>query len=473
MIELLFWFMLFVVFYSYAGYGILLFVVIKFKPLKRLFFAPANSLPNIFAKDDPYTPNVTLIISASGERSEVIKEKIQNTLNLDYPADKLEVIFALAYDTSEKVDETVEEFYNNFLKAPEHSFVSSKDEEVYVKFIDIEDMPDNRDDRVLDEIEKRLEAESFSSGDISLNAKHHLDKMSDSSRNEISILVTKDVRRKGKISQVNRTVKKASGEIIVFSDANAMFNAESIKNIVKHFANTSVGVVAGEKRVKKSDDSTSGEGEGMYWKYESKLKKWDYELYSAVGAAGEIFAIRKELWDKTSPEGALIEDFVVSMQTAQMGYKIAYEPEAYAEEEPTFDLYSEYVRRRRISAGGFQSIVMLKSLLNIFYYRTLSFQYISHRVLRWAVTPFFLPLLIGVNAYLAFSSFNLLYVSIFAMQMFFYVLALVGWKLELQHKKIKIFYFPFLLCMMNFSAYAGLKRYIRNEQKVVWERVKR
>ena len=173
-----------------------------------------------------------------------------------------------------------------------------------------------------------------------------------------------------------------------------MFNKDSIKNLTRHFRNKQVGCVAGEKRVKKNSDSTSGEGEGLYWKYESYLKNIDSKIWTTVGAAGEIYAIRKSLWGIGIEHNAIIEDFVLSMRIAQNGYRVIYESGAYAEENPTKNMKSEFIRRRRIAAGGFQSIVWLKELLNPFKYGVLTFQYVSHRVLRWAVVPFFVAVII-------------------------------------------------------------------------------
>jgi cellulose synthase/poly-beta-1,6-N-acetylglucosamine synthase-like glycosyltransferase len=477
-LQLVFWLLIFTVFYSYAGYGIFLFLIVKYPALGKLFPKPKNKKASTFAVPEgvPYYPTISMIISASGERKEVIEEKIRNTYSLKYPREKLEVIFAIAYDGSSEYDETVHEFYRTFLEEP-HYNISSKDEEVFIKFIDVENTEDVRSPEFLDEISQRLASEQFHSGEISDGAKSILDaKMRGEDQDEITVYVTKDIERKGKIAQVNRTVKTAHGEILVFSDANAMFNEDALVNISRHFSDSQVGVVAGEKRVKKGENSTSGEGEGLYWKYESFLKKLDSKLYSAVGAAGEIFAIRKSLWNSEIYPNAIIEDFVISMQVAMDGYRIVYEPDSYAEEEPTFDLQSEFIRRRRIAAGGFQSVVWLKGLLNPFKYGVLTFQYVSHRVLRWVVVPFILPVILLLNVLILFHAAKAVlafYALVLLMQIGFYGLALIGYRLELQRKKIKIFYFPFLLVMMNYAAYSGLKRYLLKEQKVTWEKVRR
>lgn len=475
--EIVFWFSLLVIFYSYAGYGILLVFISKISFLRLLFPKPRNRKESrkICADASEYKPLVSLIISASGESREIIKQKIINTVNLDYPKDKLEVFFAIAYDPSSPTDETLDTFYDEFLAEPVPLKVTSTDEEVFVRFMNFDREENLRSEEALNRLEEQLYTMSFDSSQVTDGAKAVIEGKlaAPASEDPLRVFVTKDIRRKGKIAQVNRTVEKAKGEIIVFSDANSIFNRDSIKNIVAHFNDTSVGCVAGEKRVRKSEGSTSGEGEGLYWKYESFLKKLDSDLWTTVGAAGEIFAVRKELWAGSIESNAIIEDFVVSMRIAENRYRVIYEPDAYAEEEPTQDLNAELIRRKRIAAGGFQSIIWLKSLLNPFKYGVVTFQYVSHRVLRWALVPFLLPIVFFTNLYLAFFLHSILYLLIFLAQCLFYLFALVGWRLELKRKKVKIFYFPFVLAMMNYAAYHGLIRYLRGSQSVVWERVKR
>lgn len=473
-LEIFFWLFLFIVFYSYIGYGILITVISKVSFLKKILPKPYNSVKHelFILQDKEFYPTVSMIISASGETSRIIREKIVNTLNLDYPKDKLEVIFAVAFEQGASNDETINEYYDNFLEEINLKEITSKDEELYVHFMQFEDAGKTREE-FLDELTKKLETSEFSSEGITLGAKSKIDNMFKGERdNELRVYVTKDIERKGKISQVNRTVKTSNGEILVFSDANAMFNKESLINLTKHFRDKAVACVAGEKRVKTNIKSTSGESEGLYWKYESYLKKMDSDVYSTIGAAGEIFAVRKDLWGEGAQHNAIIEDFVLSMQLAEKGYRVVYEPDAYAEEDPTLNMQSEYKRRIRIAAGGFQSINWLRPLLNPFKYGILSFQYISHRVLRWAVVPFLLPIIFVINIILAYNN-SLFYTYILLLQIVFYILSIIGYFFERRKIKIKIFYLPFILTMMNIAAFAGYVRYKQGKQEVIWEKVKR
>ena len=283
-------------------------------------------------------------------------------------------------------------------------------------------------------------------------------------------------QRSGKIGAMNRGMKFVKTPVVVFCDANTMLGKESIRRIVTLFSNPKVGCVSGEKRIfSKDKDAAAGAGEGLYWKYESTLKKWDAELYSVVGAAGELFAIRTELYREVERD-TLLDDFMISLRVAQDGYTIQYDPEAYAIETASANVKEELKRKIRISAGGIQSVVRLRSLLNVFKYGTLSFQYISHRVLRWTLAPLALLFLIPVGLILALNEgiLNLgLFSTLFWLQILFYLSALLGWYLENRSIRVKLLFVPYYFFIMNLSVFLGFIRYIKGSQTVNWERAKR
>jgi len=282
--------------------------------------------------------------------------------------------------------------------------------------------------------------------------------------------------RGGKIGAMNRGMQFVKTPIVIFSDGNTMLGKESIRRIVNLFSDPKVGCVSGEKRIfNKEKDAAAGAGEGLYWKYESTLKKWDAELYSVVGAAGELFAIRTELFQEVERD-TLLDDFIISLRVAMKGYTIQYDPEAYAIESASANVKEELKRKIRISAGGIQSVVRLKSLLNILKYGTLSFQYISHRVLRWTLAPLSLLLMIPANFILALGNdfkYPDLYTILFYLQVLFYIAALLGWYLENRSIKIKLLFVPYYFFIMNLSVFFGLKRYLKGSQTVNWERAQR
>lgn len=391
-LKIAFWIFLFIIVYTYIGYGILLFIIIKV----RRFFKIGNKM----AIDLSYEPEVTLFIAAYNEKDYVVA-KMKNTLELEYPKEKMNIIW----------------------------------------------VTDGSDDGTLNLLE------GYTNTTV-----HHLDE------------------RNGKIGAMNRGMNFVKTPIVIFSDANTNLGKESIRRIVNLFGNPKVGCVSGEKRIiNKESDVASGAGEGIYWKYESALKKWDAELYSVVGAAGELFAIRTELYRHVEKD-TLLDDFMISLRVAQEGYTIQYDPEAYAIETASANVKEELKRKIRISAGGIQSIIRLRSLLNIFKYGTLSFQYISHRVLRWSLTPLCLVLLIPVLSIIAVNegvfSFQF-YPILFWLQMLFYAAALLGWFLENRETRIKILFIPYYFFIMNLSVVLGFFRYMKKSQSVNWERAKR
>ncbi len=278
--------------------------------------------------------------------------------------------------------------------------------------------------------------------------------------------------RAGKIAAVHRAMPHVDTPITIYTDANTYLNKDVVRKIVRHYEDPRVGAVAGEKRIhSKSTDSASGAGEGIYWKYESALKKWDSELYSVVGAAGELFSIRTDLHEEI-PTDTVIEDFYTTMRIAQKGYRVRYEPEAFATEGPSASVKEELKRKIRIAAGGIQAIVRLAPVLNIFKYGMLSFQYVSHRVLRWTLGPIALFLLMLSNLVLAAQGVQL-FQGLLIAHIGFYVAAFLGYLLEKRQLKVKAFFVPYYFFIMNYACYAGFLRYVKGSQSVLWERAKR
>jgi cellulose synthase/poly-beta-1,6-N-acetylglucosamine synthase-like glycosyltransferase len=391
-IEIIFWIALFIIFYSYLGYGILLYIIIK---LRRLF-----GLGKKFSGNDDYEPEVTLFVAAYNEK-DYVDEKVKNSFSLNYPKEKVK-----------------------------HVWVT-----------------DGSDDGTPDLLRKHEGVEVY-----------HED------------------ARGGKIGAMNRGMQFVKTPIVIFSDGNTHLGEDSIREIVNLFKNPKVGCVSGEKRIyQKGKDAAAGAGEGLYWKYESTLKKWDAEWYSVVGAAGELFAIRTELWQEVEKD-TLLDDFIISLRVAMSGYTIQYNPNAYAIETASANVKEELKRKVRISAGGIQSVVRLSPLLNPFKYGTLSFQYISHRVLRWTLTPLLLLLILPLNFALAYNSEmnpENIYTLLFYGQLTFYSAALIGWFLENRKIKIKALFVPYYFFIMNLSVYLGFRRYMKGNQSVKWERAKR
>lgn len=382
----LFWFGLFIVFYTYIGYGILLYFLVRIKEtVKKKAIHP---LPVSL-------PDVTLFIAAYNEE-DIVRQKMENCRNLSYPANKLRIVW----------------------------------------------VTDGSDDHT----NERLAAYE-----------------------DVSIFFTPE--RKGKTAALNRGMQYVSTPYVVFTDANTMLNTEAIKEIVRYFSNPKVGCVAGEKRVDTQSAQGATAGEGFYWKYESALKDLDDRLYSAVGAAGELFAIQTRLFEQM-PSDTLLDDFILSLRIAAKGYKIAYCKKAYATETASLNMKEEEKRKIRIAAGGLQSVWRLKGLFNIFRYGMLSFQYISHRVLRWTLTPLMLFLLLPVNLILALSG-NPFYIGTLTLQLLFYVAAYAGYRMGQRNLRNKLLFIPYYFIFMNVNVIRGFFYLNKNKGNGAWSKAKR
>lgn len=288
------------------------------------------------------------------------------------------------------------------------------------------------------------------------------------------VTVLYESKRAGKSAALNRAVPLLDTSIVIFTDANTMLNRESVREIVKAFSDPRVGCVAGEKRVQSGErDGASSAGEGIYWKYESMLKSLDSRLYSAVGAAGELFAIRTELFESV-PADTLLDDFILSMKIAERGFKIHYCKEAYATESGSANMKEEEKRKVRISAGGIQSVLRLAPLLNIFKYHIFTFQYISHRVLRWTITPVLLFALFPMNLSIVLMGGSSVYTLFLVLQVLFYLGAIIGKIMADRKIKNKILYIPYYFLFMNLNVLGGIVYLIKRKRgDGTWEKSKR
>ena len=377
MTTTLFWLCLAIVVYTYVGYGLILYLLVF---IKRLAIK-AKPLADI---TDDCLPEVTLMVCAYNEE-DIISEKMSNTHSLDYPADRLHLVWV----TDGSTDNT-----NSILSTyPDVKIVFSPE-------------------------------------------------------------------RRGKSAALKHGIKEVYTEIVMMTDANTMLNPEAIREIVRLMQDPKVGCVSGEKKVMaKSDSDEAAQGEGLYWKYESALKRLDSELYSAMGAAGELCVIRRQLMTDI-PDDTLLDDFVISMEIVRMGYKIAYTSKAFAMEYGSADLHEESKRKRRIAAGGLQSSWRLRSLMNPLRHPVVAFQFVSHRVLRWTITPVCLFALIPLNTILVLSGEGIIYTIIWILQILFYASALAGMRISK--------YFVF----MNLNVFRGMA-YLLNNTSGTWEKAKR
>ncbi|RYZ54720.1 MAG: glycosyltransferase family 2 protein [Chitinophagaceae bacterium] len=275
--------------------------------------------------------------------------------------------------------------------------------------------------------------------------------------------------RRGKTAALNRAMQVVTTPFVVFSDANALLHPDSIQNLLRHYSDPKVGGVSGEKRIAALGHSAVGTGERLYWQYESMLKKADAAFYTVIGAAGELFSIRSHLFEPLE-ENIILDDFVLSSRICEKGYRVAYDSDAYATEGPSETIAAERERKIRISAGCFQALVLLTSFLNPFKNGRLTFQYVSHKVLRWTLCPLLVPVLFVSNAVLAVKGESFLYIALFALHCCFYVFAWLGWLFSGKRGFPKPFLIPYYFVFMNLSLYIGFWRFLAGRQSSAWKR---
>lgn len=388
--EILFWAVLGLLFYTYIGYGLTIGLLVK---VKSWLAASKESTPG-FTSDDE-VPSCTLLIAAWNER-DILPAKVEDIAGLTYPEGKLEVVFV-----TDGSDDGSEEWLHS-----------------------------NTEFTV-----------------------HH--------RPE----------RKGKTAALNRVLPMIETDVVVFTDANTMLHPQALERLVAPYADPSVGAVSGEKRVGVVDtDKAHGAGEGLYWRYESLLKKLDYQLHTVVGAAGELFSVRTELYQAV-PEDTILDDFMITLGIVERGLRVAYVADAYALEAPSASLADEMKRKNRICAGGFQSMLRLPGMLNVVRRPVAVFQYVSHRMLRWAVAPFLLPVLLFANLWLAPDSW--FFAGVLLAHVTFYVMAAAGWWIRNRSTRSGWIFTPLYFVMMNVSAWIGLWRHLRGNQSAAWIRARR
>lgn len=377
MMATLFWLCMAIVVYTYVGYGIVLYLLVFVKRLTT----KAKPLADI---TDDRLPEVTLMVCAYNEE-DIIAEKMDNTRRLDYPSDRLHLVWV----TDGSNDNT-----NVLLSA----------------------YP------------------------------------------EVKVIYFPE--RRGKAAALKHGIKEIDTEIVMMTDANTMLNPEAVREVARLMQDPKVGCVSGEKKVMaRSNSDEAAQGEGLYWKYESTLKRLDSELYSAMGAAGELCVIRRQLMTDI-PDDTLLDDFIISMEIVKKGYKIAYTSNAYAMEYGSADLHEESKRKRRIAAGGLQSCWRLRSLMNPLRHPVVAFQFVSHRVLRWTITPVCLFALVPLNTLLVLSGEGIVYTIIWILQILFYASAAAGVRIS------KYFIF------MNLNVFRGMA-YLFNNSTGMWEKAKR
>ncbi|MDZ7265860.1 MAG: glycosyltransferase family 2 protein [candidate division KSB1 bacterium] len=376
----IFWLCVSLILWVYAGYPLLLWVKSRLLPA-----APVARCE--------IEPPVTLLISAYNEAA-VIRRKLENSLALDYPPDKLEIIV-------------------------------------------ISDCSDDGTDDIVRTYAGR------------------------------GVRLLRMPARGGKTAGLNAALPTARGEIVIFSDANAMYDPATVRRMVRNFADARVGCVTGESRYHVSGASQSSESENLYWRYELALKKMESAAGSLVGGDGAIYAIRKSLFKPMQPSD--LSDFVNPLQITAQGYRNVYEPEAVSYEDAGDTFAKEFQRKVRIVNRAWRGLWRVAVVLNPLRYGFFALQVVSHKLLRWLVPVFMAGALLS-NAFLLTRSPFYLLTGIG--QALFYLLALLGWRQAHRRALPRAVYVPYYFCLVNYASLLGILTYYRGQSFTMWQTVR-
>jgi poly-beta-1,6-N-acetyl-D-glucosamine synthase len=394
-IGLFFWFFVLLIFYAYFGYPALLGLV-----------APRRSSAPTCEEGE--LPTVTLLIAAYNEE-ESISGKLENSLKLNYPRDRLEIIVAA----------------------------------------------DGSDDGTVDIVK------SFSAKGIKLSY---------------------SPERKGKMAAINQALALATGDIVVFSDANNIYAEDALRKLVARFDSPWVGAVTGSKHIVKGS-TLLGDSEGLYWKYESFIREKESQLGCCTGVCGEIFSIRRTLFERP-PERVINDDFVMAMGLVGKGYKIVYAVDARSYEQVSATAEEEMVRRTRIIAGRYQALSMAHQWLP-FNRPILLWQILSHKVLR-PIVPLAMIGALAANLLAIVvpaatdASHPLLALAwpfsgwLLGLQIAFYGMAFWGGRIKKGTSPLgALFYLPTFLVNSNVAALKGLGQFLMGRQTSIWKKARR
>jgi poly-beta-1,6-N-acetyl-D-glucosamine synthase len=367
------------VFYTYVGYPILMWVLASRNGADLgTLRGPLGALPR-----------VSLLVAAYNERA-VIRQKIENALSLEYPTDRLEILIG----------------------------------------------SDGSDDGTVEAAESCLPA----------------------ARGRIIPMA-----RRGKSWVINDLVATATGEILVFTDANTMFEQDALVELVRPFADPEIGCVSGLLRLTPAGDHVGAVGEGFYWRYETFKKTQESVFRAVAGANGAIYAVRKNLFVPLSSR-TINDDLTTSMRVYLQGKRIVLADRARGHEMTAPELSGEFRRHVRDSAGHFRALIELAGMLNPRLGMP-AFCYVSHRVIRWLVPLF----MIGALTSSALLLGSPLYRALFFIQAVAYAACLAATPWALRGGSLGPFRVPFYFVSVNVAIVFGFFRFLSGTQTSKWE----
>lgn len=269
-------------------------------------------------------------------------------------------------------------------------------------------------------------------------------------------------QRLGKSAGLTRFCPEATGDILVFTDANSMFQKDALALLLRHFDDPEIGYSVGRQMYANVDDQASAEAENFYWNIELYMKAWESRLSSVVGADGAIYALRKELFEPLAAED--INDFYLPLKAVAKGYRGVFEWRAVCYEDAAPSFQGEFRRKYRIVNRGMLAVTKVPQTLNPFRVGWFSYQLISHKVLRW-LSPFFLIAMLVSSVLLAINGSSFFQLAV--------VCQFAGYFLAALHlipplRKLRVVYIAYYFLIVNIAAAIGVGLLLCGRTIGVW-----
>ena len=278
------------------------------------------------------------------------------------------------------------------------------------------------------------------------------------------VRLVRQVPRAGKTSALNLAIPMAKGDIIVFSDANSIYQNDALKKLVRNFKDPQVGYVTGKMIYTNPDGSTIGDGCSTYMKYENILRSLETDAGSVVGVDGGIDAVRKHLYRPMNPDQ--LPDFVLPLAVADQGFRVVYEPAAVLKEPSLSKASDEYRMRVRVSLRALWALYDMRHLLSFSSDPLFAFQLWSHKVLRYLCFIFLITAYVS-NFFLSASP-GLGYKALFLLQNLAYVAAWFSPFLERKGYSSRLVYLCHYFALLNVAAGHAFVKFLMGQKQVLW-----
>jgi len=280
------------------------------------------------------------------------------------------------------------------------------------------------------------------------------------------VTLIRQVPRAGKTSALNLALPRATGEVIVFSDANSLYGPDTIRNLVAPLSDPEIGYVTGRMVYQAADGSLTGEGCSAYMAYENKLREWETRLGSVVGVDGGVDAMRREIYTPMNPDQ--LPDFVQPLAVREQGYRVVYQPRALLYEDALAAAADEYRMRVRVSLRAFHALKDKAALLNPSLFGVFAWQLWSHKVLRYLAFVFMLAAFAS-NWALSSQTNTIAWTIPFVAQIAFYGIAQYGHLLSRRGlESSRLVSLSYFLCVVNLASAQAFWQFLRGRKQVIW-----